>query len=74
MAKINVSIIVELIWLKEQTDLSKCIHCGETIYGKTFRLFVFPKAGKLSLVGSKTNIILCESCHNLVDKKQIHHD
>ena len=68
MSKLTVKIAIQIVWLKEPTDLSKCNGCNEIIYGKMFRLWIMPKVGRLHLFGHTTGMVLCESCCTLTDK------
>jgi len=64
---IEVKIKVEKVWLEEPTDLSKCKGCGDILYGKMYRLWIMPKMGDVNLIGYKTDMVLCDSCRNLVE-------
>lgn len=61
-------IIIDInpIWLKEKTDLSKCCGCNDIIYGNLFRLWIMPKKDNVNLTGHKTDMVLCESCIDLI--------
>jgi hypothetical protein len=67
MTKLSVKIDVQIIWLEEPTNFSQCKGCQETIYSKMYRLWIMPKAGKLSLRGHETGMVLCESCYEMVN-------
>lgn len=65
--KLTVKITVQKIWLKEPTDLSKCVGCGDVIYSDINRLWIMPKTEKLNLIGYKTDMILCNACCGLAE-------
>lgn len=65
MAKSTIKI--DVAWLKESTNLSKCIACNGIIYGEMVRVWIMSKVDKLNPFWNKTTIILCESCYTLVN-------
>lgn len=67
MPKLNTKITIELIWLKEKTDLSKCSGCGDVIYGEMNVLLLSPKTDNVSLRGTMADLALCDSCRDLVE-------
>lgn len=73
MAVINATITIDLVWLKEQTDLSKCSACNDVIYGEKNVLYVMPSTNAVRLRGTKIDIQLCDSCKDLYDGNCINH-
>ena len=63
--KISVKININPVWLKEQTDLSRCNCCDDVIYGDMYRLWIMPHVDDLRLKGDQTSIIICKSCLEL---------
>ena len=66
MAKLHTKITIELVWLKEKTDLSKCSACGDVIYGDMNVLLLAPKIDNVRLRGTMADLALCDSCRDLV--------
>jgi len=50
-----------LSWVKQVTDWSECVSCGETIFLSMFVLCYKKKTGEII----KSNIKICESCYQL---------
>lgn len=67
MAKLNTNITIELVWLKEKTELLKCSACGEVIYGDMNLLLLAPKIENIRLKGTIVNLVFCDSCKDLVE-------
>lgn len=65
MAAINTTITIDLVWLKEPTDLSKCSACNDIIYSEKNVLYVMPSTSTVRLRGTKIDIELCDSCKDL---------
>lgn len=65
--EITCKLVINKVWLKEQTDIRKCSACQDEIYSEMYRLWLMPHVDKLRLIGEKTNICLCESCFGLLD-------
>lgn len=62
MAVIDTTITIDLIWLKEPADLSKCSACNDIIYSEKNVLYVMPSTSTVRLRG---DIELCDSCKDL---------
>ncbi len=58
---------IDLVWLKEDTDIRECSCCNDQIFSDMYRLWLMPHAGKLRLKGNKTDMCICSSCFNLLD-------
>ncbi len=71
MAVINTTISIDLIWLKEPTDLSKCSACNDTIYSEKNVLYVMPSTNTVRLRGTKVDIVLCDACKELYDSNSV---
>lgn len=59
------TITIDLVWLKEPTDLSKCSACNYVIYGEKNVLYIMPSTNAVRLRGTKTGIVLCDACKDL---------
>ena len=57
----EIKIFFSIIWLQMQGDLSKCLGCGESIFGNMFSMHVNYGNGKRH----SCDIHLCESCNDL---------
>jgi hypothetical protein len=64
--KITYKITITKVWLAEKTDCSECEACKDKIFSDMYRLWLMPDVGKLRKFGRKTDIVLCESCFNML--------
>lgn len=54
---------IEIVWYKEQGDLSKCYACGDQMFLHMYVLNTEVKDKRQS-----TDVKLCESCYNAIIK------
>jgi len=57
----TVAVKIDLEWEAEQTQCQSCMLCNDTIYSSVYRL-VFMVNDK----ANKTEMVICESCNELV--------
>lgn len=68
MADLYSKIEIEYVWLKEPTQLQKCVCCEETVYSDAYRLYIMfsMHEGRTRLRGWKSALCLCASCNELI--------
>ena len=66
MPELRVKLKVELVWLREKTDLSICKACEEKIFSNMLRLWIMSEANGVRLHADKTDVLLCESCFSVL--------
>lgn len=65
---LTIEVTVEPVWLKEQTDLSKCAICDDMICSEMYRLWLMPYTDNVRLRGEPTGMVVCESCIGLIEQ------
>jgi len=68
MAQINSKIMIQLVWLKEETDHRlQCSACGDVICGDMNMLLLAPKTENIRMRATMADFVLCDSCRDLVE-------
>ena len=66
--KITTKIQINKVWLEEQSSMATCECCKDVIYNKTFILWLSKFVAGVSMGMDRTDICLCESCFDLMNK------
>jgi len=54
---------IEIVWVKEQGDLSNCLVCDDQIFLNMYAMKIESNGKR-----SESYVKLCESCHNAIIK------
>lgn len=58
----DITLSIDLVYEEEPGDGRQCAKCGEPVFYKMYAMVVVSGPER-----KKTQRVLCESCHNLID-------
>lgn len=69
--RITAKMQIDKVWLEEKERIGRCECCKDVLYIKSFRLWLSKFVDNVAIGMDRTDICLCESCFDLMNRTEI---